>query len=94
MINKKIINRNVFNNIKKYSYFSYKINKETKEYCNIMKFSNLISIYYFHPINEHWISQLILKDLNIFYSYGEPKKKKDHIDYIYSLYIISILYRK
>lgn len=35
-----------------------------------------------------------LKDLNILYSYGKSKKNKHYIDYIYNLYIISILYRK
>lgn len=94
MINRKIINRNIINGIKQYIYFSYIINKEIKEYWSLVKFPNVISIYCFHPVNEHWASQLILKDLNILYSYGRSKKKKDNIDYIYSLYIINILYRK
>ena len=94
MINKKIINRNIINNIKQYTYFSYTVNKETKEHWSIIKLTNVISMYCFHPMNEHWASQLLLKDLNILYSYDKSKKNKDYIDYIYSLYIISILYRK
>lgn len=94
MINRKIINKKIINSIKQYTYFSYSMNKKTKEHWSIIKLTNVISIYCFHHINEHWASQLILKDLNILYSYGKSKKKKDNIDYIYSLYIISILYRK
>lgn len=94
MINKRIINRKIINNIKQYTYFSYIINREVGEHWSLIKFPNLISIYCFHPISEHWASQLILKDLNILYSYGKSKKNKHYIDYIYSLYIISILYRK
>lgn len=94
MINRNIINRKTINSIKKYICFSYTINREIGEHWSLIKFPNLISMYCFHPINEHWASQLILKDLNILYSYGKSKKNKDYIDYIYSLYIISVLYRK
>lgn len=92
MINRKIINKKIINSIKQYVYFSYTINREVGEYWSLIKLPNLISIYCFHPMNEHWASQLILKDLNILYSYGKSKKNKDCIDYIYSLYIISKIY--
>lgn len=88
MINKKIINRKIINNIKQYIYFSYSINREVGEHWSLIKFPNLISMYCFHPINEHWASQLILKDLNILYSYGKSKK----INIILIIYIVYILY--
>lgn len=53
MINRKIINKKIINNIKQYAYFSYIINKETKEHWSIIKLTNVISIYCFHPINGH-----------------------------------------
>lgn len=82
MINKKIINRKTINSIKRYIYFSYIINKEINEHWSIIKLTNVISIYCFHPMNEYWASQLLLKDLNILYSYGKSKKNKNYINYI------------
>lgn len=82
MINRKIINRKTINSIKRYIYFSYIINKEINEHWSIIKLTNVISIYCFHPMNEYWASQLLLKDLNILYSYGKSKKNKNYINYI------------
>lgn len=92
-INSKLLDYCYNNPKENYICFSYTINREVGEHWSLIKFPNLISMYCFHPINEYWASQLILKDLNILYSYGKSKKIKI-ILIIYNLYIISILYRK